>query len=403
MVYFSSMDASTENRGGVGAEPGADSEKPHLLVVDDSRVIRKAVAKILGEDFVLLEAEDGEAAWERLTTDERIAVMVTDIDMPRLDGYGLLCRLRAAEAPRLRELPVIVITGAEDETTRSRAYACGATDFITKPLDHVQLLARARAHARLDQTTRLLSEAEQALEAQSTNDALTGLASRRYLLARGAEALASARRRGEELSLLRIDIDNFRMLYDTHGHEPCQRLLAWLAKRLAANCRAEDTLARLRGAQFAVLAPATGRMDAAILAERLRQVVAEEPFTDGSTRIPVTISLGLATFGREPGENIEALIAVAEHNLTLAKAEGGNRLSYGYAEEILPPEEAVIAEPDLETALALVANGETGKLLPYLPNLVARVLPLLELGNQHLDLGLDLALAALKERLAELK
>ncbi len=397
------MDAKIENPG-VGAEPGAVSQKPHLLVVDDSRVIRKAVAKILGGDFEPIEAEDGEAAWERLAADERIVIMITDIDMPRLDGYGLLCRLRAAQQARLRELPVIVITGAEDETTRSRAYACGATDFITKPLDGRQLLARARAHARLDQGAPLASEAEQALETQSTTDALTGLKSRRYLVERGTEALAYARRHGEELSLLRIDIDDFRTLYDTHGHEPCQRLLAWLGRRLAAHCRTEDTAARLRGAQFAVLLPATGRMDAAVFAERLRKAVAEEPYQDGGgASIPVTISLGLATFGREPGESIEELIAVAERNLTLAKAEGGNRLSYGYAEELPAPEEAVMAEPDLETALQMIAHQESGKLLPYLPNLVGRVLPLLELGDRHLDLGLELALATLKERLAELK
>lgn len=397
------MDDKTENKSGVGIQAAAEGARPHLLIADDSRVIRKAVAKILGGDFELLEAEDGEAAWAQLAADERIEVMVTDIDMPRLDGYGLLCRLRAAEVPRLRDLPVIVITGAEDELTRERAYACGATDFITKPLDSMQLLARARVHARLDQTTRKLSEIEQALEEHSTTDPLTGLHSRRFLLERGTQDLAHARRRGEELSVLRMDIDNFRVLYDTHGPEPCQRLLAWLGKLILANCRAEDTAARLRGAQFALLAPATGRVDAAVLAERLRAAVAERPFVDGGMSIPVTISLGLATLGREPGETMEELLALADRNLTLAKAEGGNRLSYGYVEEIPPPEEAVMAEPDLDTALQMIANNESGKLLPYLPNLIARVLPLLELGNQNLDLGLDLSLTALKDRLSELK
>lgn len=399
------MGTNTENKPGVGVQAAAaEGARPHLLIADDSRVIRKAVAKILGSDFELLEAEDGEAAWEQLAADERIEVMITDIDMPRLDGYGLLCRLRAAEVPRLRQLPVIVITGAEDALTRERAYACGATDFITKPLDSVQLLARARVHARLDQATRRLSETEQALEEQSTTDALTGLHSRRFLIERGTQELAHAKRHGEELSVLRIDIDNFRVLYDTHGHEPCHRLLVWLGQLIQANCRAEDTAARLHGAQFALLAPATGRMDAAVLAERLRTAVAAQPFVDADgTSIPVTISLGLATFGREPGETLEELLAVADRNLTLAKAEGGNRLSYGYVEEIPPPEEAVIAEPDLETALQMLANNESGKLLPYLPNLIARVLPLLELGNQHLDLGLDLSLTALKDRLSELK
>src|SRR5256885_6967375 len=109
--------------------------KPHVLVADDSRVIRKAVTKILGNDFELVEADDGEAAWQQIERDQRIEVLMTDIEMPKLDGYGLICRVRAADESRLRDLPIIVITGAEDETTRERAYACGATDFITKPID----------------------------------------------------------------------------------------------------------------------------------------------------------------------------------------------------------------------------------------------------------------------------
>ncbi len=397
------MNAKTESKPGVGIQTAAGDTRPHLLIADDSRVIRRAVAKILGGDFELLEAEDGEAAWQQLAADERIELMITDIDMPRLDGYGLLCRLRAAEVSRLRDLPVIVMTGAEDELTRKRAYACGATDFITKPLDTMQLLTRARVHARLDQATDRLCEAEPDLEGQVTTDALTGLYNRRFLLERASQYLALAKHRGEELSVLRIDIDNFRVLYDTYGHEPCSRLLAWFGKLILANCRNEDTAARLRGAQFALLAPATGRMDAAVLAERVRAAVAESPFVDGGTSISVTISLGLATFGRDPGKTMAELLAVADRNLTIAKAEGGNRLSCGYVEEIPPPEEAVMAEPDLEAALQMIANNESGRLLPYLPNLIARVVPLLELGNRHLELGLDLSLAALKDRLCEIK
>ena len=128
-----------------------NGSKPRVLVADDSRVIRKAVTKILGNDFELVEAEDGESAWDQLGKQDRVDVLMTDIEMPKLDGYGLICRVRAAEQSNLRDMPIIVITGAEDEVTRERAYACGATDFITKPIDSVQLLARARAHAKLDE------------------------------------------------------------------------------------------------------------------------------------------------------------------------------------------------------------------------------------------------------------
>jgi len=117
------------------------SDRVRILVVDDSRVIRKAVGKILGGEFDLIEAEDGEAGWQHLVQDEHIELVVADVEMPRLDGYSLICRIRAAEPERVRGVPVIVITGAHDDITRDRAFACGAPDFLTKPLDAQQLLA----------------------------------------------------------------------------------------------------------------------------------------------------------------------------------------------------------------------------------------------------------------------
>jgi diguanylate cyclase (GGDEF)-like protein len=377
--------------------------KARVLVTDDSRVIRMAVVKILGDKFEVIEAEDGEACWERLLPDDQVQLLITDIEMPRLDGYNLLCRIRAHDQSRLRDLPVIVITGAEDETTRERAFACGATDFITKPIDSVQLLARARAHTHGDEASLKLSEVEVALEEQSANDALTGLHSRRYFLQRGAQDLAFTKRRDTELSIVRIDIDNFRNLYDTHGTDVSDAILKWLAKIITASIRTEDTAARLRGAQFAVLLPDTGRMEGAVLAERIRTTVAATPFAHGPLSLPVTVSLGIATLGRDPGDNIEELLASADRAMTLAKAAGGNRLGVSYLEELPTPEIAVMAQPSLESALSMIAKGEGGKLTPYLPDLVASLLPLLEFGDRNLDLGLSFDIESLKERLSELK
>lgn len=128
------------------AETEADSDKPCILVADDSRVIRKAIMKILGPKFNIIETGDGEAAWRQVSQISRIDVLVTDIDMPKLDGYSLICRIRASADAGLRELPVIVITGAEDDITKERAYACGANDFILKPLKSDQMLGCVKAH-----------------------------------------------------------------------------------------------------------------------------------------------------------------------------------------------------------------------------------------------------------------
>src|SRR4030065_1912592 len=113
--------------------PEPDSRtRPRVLVADDSRVIRMAINKILGADYDLVEVEDGESAWDRVRADSDIQALVTDIAMPNVDGYEIICRIRGAEETRLRELPVIAITGAEEEQTKQRALACGATAVIIK-------------------------------------------------------------------------------------------------------------------------------------------------------------------------------------------------------------------------------------------------------------------------------
>ena len=101
------------------------AEKPVVLVVDDSRVMRKAMINILGDGYEVIEAADGMAGWNQVLSNSSIVLVISDIEMPEMDGYSFICRIRASEDEALRNIPVIVITGAEDDITRERAYACG--------------------------------------------------------------------------------------------------------------------------------------------------------------------------------------------------------------------------------------------------------------------------------------
>ena len=123
----------------------AQAHKPCVLVVDDSRVVRRAIAGVLGAHFEVLEAGDGVEGWRMLRQESRIDVVISDIQMPEMDGYTLICKVRAAEDPGLRDIPIIVITSAEDDITRERAYACGANAFVLKPFDAAQLLQGVQA------------------------------------------------------------------------------------------------------------------------------------------------------------------------------------------------------------------------------------------------------------------
>lgn len=127
-------------------------QRTRVMVVDDSRTVRAALNKILRNDFEVIQAADGEECWEMLIENPGVSMLISDIMMPRLDGYGLICRIRASERAAIRELPIVVITSSEDEITRERAHACGANDFIVKPVESSDLLERVNFHteAKLD-------------------------------------------------------------------------------------------------------------------------------------------------------------------------------------------------------------------------------------------------------------
>ena len=124
----------------------ANDDNFTILVVDDSRTVRAAINKILRSTYNIVEAEDGEDAWTKLLELEKVHMVISDIMMPKLDGYGLICRIRAAEQPEIINIPIVVITSSEDALTRERAHACGANDFIIKPVGAADLVERTNFH-----------------------------------------------------------------------------------------------------------------------------------------------------------------------------------------------------------------------------------------------------------------
>ena len=120
--------------------------KTTILVVDDSRTVRAGLSKVLSRQFTVIEAVDGEDGWDKLKDNDDIKLVVTDIMMPKLDGYGLICRIRGADPEQIKDIPIIVVTSAEDELSRERAHACGANNFIVKPARSTDLLERVNFH-----------------------------------------------------------------------------------------------------------------------------------------------------------------------------------------------------------------------------------------------------------------
>lgn len=305
------------------AEPAA---LPIILLVDDSQTTVAMLSRYLAGHYRLLHAKDGVEAWELLDRRPEIDLVITDINMPRLSGHQLLVKIRKVEDERLRNIPVIIMTTADDNVDRNLAFLNGANDFINKPIDEMELQARVNVHYRLARTIRELEASRKLLAEQATTDPLTGLKNRRAFSENGAKHLALAGRHNTALSVILADIDHFKNINDTHGHDAGDEVLIAVARILDGTRRAEDTVARIGGEEFALLLPGTNRLGAAVLAESIRAAVERRKFTLSGRPAAVTISIGVASYEAEQADTIEGLLRIADQRLYLAKKNGRNRI-----------------------------------------------------------------------------
>ena len=358
-----------------------------VLVVDDSKVIRNAARKMLGAEFDVVLAEDGADAWSMLENDASIEVVFTDLIMPGMNGFELLRDIRTAADARLRAMPVIVVTGIEDdEVARVRALELGATDFITKPFTTIDLLARARAHASHQR------EAAQ-LRAQTTLDQLTGLPNKAGFLDRLQQDMAYARRHQQELTLVRIEIEDLRSIFLQRGKDTAERLLLQVAKSLRAAIRKEDSAGRIALGGFALSLPAGERQGVERMVARLRAELGEQSaqiaagtvkFSAGVSRPPLETGLSAqeALDQCQPtlADPAGAALAPAPTPATIAAAPTVSSVSAPPAvAPITAPPAAAPAPLLLDPLLAQIERGNPQPAIAGMPLILRRLLPLLRL------------------------
>lgn len=334
----------------------ANTQPIRVLVVDDAQVMRRAVEKMLEAEYDVVLANDGEEGWKRLNSDPRIEMLITDIQMPNLDGYGLICRVRASTHPHVREMPIITITGAEDDETRIRAYACGSTDFIIKPFDRKLLSSRVHAYLRLKQAS--LAQAATVRRDADKLDALTQLSGLGGFLETGKSWFHQLRQKGQDLSVAALDIDDFPALRRQHGVE-ADRLLVRIAEILTRTSRRDDIVARVGEAEFAVLIPGSDRSQAMQLCERLRERIAAESLPSASGPVSVSASFGLVNQSADAPETFEKFLVLVELRLSQARSEGGNRVGVSLLSDMMPaPEEVVLTGAPQSEDSPVNAQGE---------------------------------------------
>ncbi len=356
--------------------------KPRILTVDDSRVMRRAMSKVLGKSYDVVEAEHGEDAWTILSNDPTIQVVFTDLSMPYLDGFGLLARLRSASDSRLNHIPVIIITGKEDdEETKQRALDNGANDFITKPFDSVQLQARAQAHVHFEATRNKLNETSDRLEQQAAVDELTGLGGHRYFLKAAEEQLAYNQRHGGQFIMLRMDIDDFNRLFLRVGKEQANYVIRGVGELLAKSVRAEDMAARIGLAKFAMIMRETRVEDATETARRLLEKVASLTFGTIEKKIKITCSIGILEPELSHFDNIKAIIKETSRYLDKAMKNGGNQVVV----KSLLSQPAETQGMSIAAALHLLENEHEESLKPHINSLIQQLVPLLDFIARNLD------------------
>ena len=356
-----------------------------ILIVDDSATIRATLSRAVGSEFEALEADNGQEALELLEKDASIDLVVTDLAMPELDGYGLIRCIRSSSDNKLSNMPVIVVTGANDTEARERAFVEGANDFIAKTSDHVEFLARVRAHQKLAKTLQELERSRLHLHEQANTDPLTHLANRRSFFRMAQELMQQMRSRANPFSVVMLDIDHFKEINDTYGHKAGDYVLVQLAEVLNDAIREGDILARIGGEEFVVASPMTNRLAAIVLSERLRKSVEQSEFVFEGSKIPVTISLGAAAMSAEPDDDLDKLMAVADGRLYLAKQRGRNRICA--SDKLGKGDNDAEFCPQLDEALILVRHGNAQRIKPYIKSLARQLIPLLEVINAEVAGG----------------
>ena len=319
-----------------------------VLVVDDDETLRSSLRLLLEHNGygTVLTASSGQEALDLLARDEAageergVQVVLLDLHMPGIDGAEACARIKSE--PRLRTIPVLVITGDPEERALERAFAAGASDYIVKPVRVAELLARLRAawerkhelnrsrarERELERLTHKLEEVNRELERLSVRDELTGVGNRRFFNLLLTQEWGRARRDGLPLALVLIDVDSFKGYNDHYGHQQGDECLRRVAAALHGVVRRPaDYLARYGGEEFAVILPHTGPDGAAAVAELLRaRVEALELEHRASPRGLVTISLGVATALPERHGAAESLVVAADRALYQAKRCGRNRV-----------------------------------------------------------------------------
>lgn len=296
----------------------------NIVVVDNRGIIADRITDSLGGSHTLLPVTEP-ADVIPLAQEKEIDLFIVGFDLLDHDSLRLCSQLRSFE--RTRQIPILVVSDPEDQSRLMRALDMGVNDYLHRPLDKLELKARVNTQIKRKRyTDRLRYNVTRSMELAVT-DPLTGLYNRRHMDKQLEIHVANAAARGKPVSLLTVDVDFFKPINDTHGHDVGDRVLQELAVRLKAQVRAIDLCCRMGGEEFVVILPETDLQVGFTVAERLRRNIAGKPFNAGAKQGPlsITVSIGVAAY-ESAADTPASILKRADEALYEAKRAGRNRV-----------------------------------------------------------------------------
>ncbi|MFT3921464.1 MAG: diguanylate cyclase [Myxococcales bacterium] len=295
------------------------------MVAEDDRIARQMVTKVLQDHGLRVEAvEDGQAALDRAKKGG-VDLAILDIVMPRLSGIEC-CRLLKGMSDE-RFLPIVLLTSRSDTESRIEGLRIGADDYLGKPFDERELLARVDNLLRLKRAHDEVLESKKRLERLAIQDELTGTYNYRYLQTRLGEEFKRAQRYRYPLACAMIDIDRFKNVNDEHGHDVGDQVLREVAQRISGAVREVDVVARYGGEEFLLVLPNTHFAGALTVADRVWRTVGQKSVTVGADkRLKVTISVGISLYPSRDIKSKDQLLKAADEALYRAKHDGRDRI-----------------------------------------------------------------------------
>lgn len=313
---------------------------PRILVVDDVAANRLAVRTTLkGVDAELCEADNGFDAVS-LCLAEEFALILLDVQMPDMDGFEVCEQLRAN--PQTSEVPIIFLTAAfrEDED-KIHGYLSGATDYLSKPINDRILRSKVKVFLKLYRQQQALIEAnaalsleiehrkqvEEKLEHQAHTDPLTGILNRRAFFEKAGQELQRLQRYGGNVCMAVLDIDLFKRINDSYGHQVGDEALKLLTTTITSRLRSSDVFARIGGEEFAILLLETSLSEAVNKVEELLALMLATAFVHGSHREQISFSAGVSALAVDD-DDIEQAFSRADKLLYQAKDQGRRRVCF---------------------------------------------------------------------------